>query len=252
MQCPAQRHQGHKQPVTPSGFTLLELLLAVLVGSMVVIVALATYRIVVRSRESALYHSQLLAQGRYTMNRIRDDLANFHRSRSIERMKFLGDRSAETDSDRLIMYVVSDRAVHDQANEADIYELEYYLRKDGGMGNDNHPDGRQGVRAGRRCLLRQCRPVLDQDSARKTGVSVRLAGDVTKLSFEYFDGRQWLKQWLQTDEFPKLVRVSMELYRPDDDYHAIFLSQVVALGPVPRYSEQSQQEKAGIGIEGVE
>ena len=110
------------------GFTLLEVLLATVVGTLVLVVAFLTYRSVATGRELSGYYSEMMAQGRYALGQFRNDLANFYRCRDVSRMRLVGTIGVnQQNSDRLILYVVSDRKVDAETTEGEVYEVEYGL-----------------------------------------------------------------------------------------------------------------------------
>ncbi|GEM_PF-1675274 len=202
-------------------FTLVELLLATVIGALVIAVAVGTLRSVARGREQAEYYSQMLAHGRYAINQIRNDLANFYRCLDARQMCLEGRSggSGAMAADRLRAFVVSDRAVGERLREGDVYEVEYGLREEAG--------GEQ------RYLTRRVAPVSNTAVGNDRGLLSEVSRHVQVLQFDYFDGRTWRRTWGGRADYPSLVRVTVRLAGPDAEDRDITLSQEIALGPLP-------------------
>ena len=203
------------------GFTLVEVLLASIIGSLVAVVAFATFRSVTHSRQMVDYYSQAMAHGRYGLNLIRDDLANFYRSSDPDEMSVEGVKGKLNDrpADRLIMYVVSDRKIKADRSEGDVYEVEY------GLGYSKEKN--------EYFLTRRCGAVEDIKTGNAKGELRRVASYISELKFEYYYGRQWLRQWYQRGAVPEMVRISMQLVDPKGERPTLAMSQVIGFGPLP-------------------
>jgi type II secretion system protein J len=216
------------RPLKNSGFTLVELLIATVIGALVVVVAIATFRSVSRSRETARYYSDVMAQGRYALDQIRDDLANFYRSSDPEQMRLTGIKGGtiEQPADRLIMCVVSDRPLKSRIGESGIYEVEYGLSL-----SELNGENPQGI------LARRCAALTYPEQINQQGMLTQIAGAVTSLKFEYFDGTSWYRQWQSPPEPPRLIRVSIILADEHAERKSILLSQEISLEPLPVMSD---------------
>ena len=221
------------------GFTLLELLLATVVGALVIVAALVSLRQVSRSRAEAQYYSDISAHGRYALNRIRDDLANFYRSLNSEEMRFLGaEGGTESEAtDRLRVQVVQEVWREGKPSEglSDIYEVEYGLCED--------------LAAGGTFLARRCGAIEEAAIGNEGGTLTRVADFITSIRFEYFDGTDWQRNWEQRQGIPALVRVSLvladhkrPLYRP------VHISQMISLEPIPTRSIEIEDGNRTTGI----
>ncbi len=222
------------------GFTLLELLLATSIGALVIVVALVSLRQVSRSRAEAQYYSDISAHGRYALNRIRDDLANFYRSLNLENMRLIGVEGGteEQATDRLLMQVVQEGWFHGKPSEgqSDIYEVQYGLCEDAAEG---------GTFLGRRCG-----PIEETDLGNERGTLTRVANFITSIRFDYFDGNDWQRKWEERQGIPKMVRVSLVLAdskRPL--YQPIHISQTIALEPIPTQTIEIEDGDRTAGIQ---
>ena len=198
------------------GFTLVEFLLAMLLGVLVVVVSLAVFRNVTRNRQMIQDTSELIGQGRYGLNHIRRDLANFHHSADAGQMRLVGVRreSVEGRRDRLLIRVESgDRARREETGMG-VYEVEYGLVK---------REGTEEI-----FLARRSRRVLGETGEERGGLISYITGGVSELSFAYFDGEQWQGRWEQS-HLPVLVRVELLLSDQAKRVNEIPMSQIVSL-----------------------
>jgi len=210
-----------------NGFTLLELLLATVVGALVIVAAMVSLRQVSRSRAEAQYYSDISAHGRYALNRIRDDLANFYRSLNPEEMRLIGaEGGTEAEAtDRLRVQVVQEGWREGKPSDglSDIYEVEYGLC--------------ENLATGGTFLARRCGAIEETAIGNEGGTLTRVADFITSIRFEYFDGADWQRNWEQRQGVPTMVRVSLVLADPKRPlYRPIRISQIISLEPIPTRS----------------
>jgi general secretion pathway protein J len=199
-----------------AGFTLVEILLATIIGAMIAVAAFAVFRSVTGNRDTLEYYAKIMANGRYALNLVRDDLANFYRAEDPEMTRLRGvKRDMEGKSaDRLIIYVVSEQKVREGAQEGDVYEVEYGISED--------------TENGISFLARRCGAVEDKIIGNSGGIMTRVARYIDELKFEYFDGRDWQRQWQQTD-LPQRVRITLKLLDAESNHSSLEMSQEVSL-----------------------
>lgn len=217
------RNRSPRLPVhrhATAAFTLAEVLAAVMVGTMVVIVALVTLRQVSNSRALVTEYSDLHAAGRYALNRMRHDLANVYRGAEIGEVRFSGTRAGlgPTAGSRLMFLAVLDQPIGSREVRGDTYAVEYRLLQDD---------------QGAAFLGRRCAPAEDLTAAAGAGVLTRLATNVTDLNFAYYQDGIWHEQWDPGRELPGMVRVDLKLTAPQENGSTVSLSQVIALSPRP-------------------
>jgi len=203
-----------------NGFTLVEVLLASIIGSLVVLVALGTFRSLSRDQQMLEHYSQVMAQGRYALNQIRNDLANFYRCLDEQKMRLEGKKSVANgrDTDRLVIYTISDRTLKANKTQPEVFEVEYGMFSRGDVESF--------------FLARRCGPVEDESLGNDGGVMVLVSDKISDLKFEYYDGLQWQRQWQQPNQLPWMVRVSIKLFDQDGQGSEITLSQQIALKPM--------------------
>jgi len=205
---------------TMKGFTLVEVLLAAVVSAFIVILTLATYRSVVSFSTDLQSHTEILSQGRYAAHHIRRDLANFFRSPLPAQMRLQGFKAGSDDypQDGIIFYVVRDQPSHQKHSVADVYEVEYGLVAD---------EQSEMYYLGRRWAS-----VKQLDTGNPGGKLVHLAGYVSTLGFEFYDGKSWQRGWSH-NQLPKMVRVTFKLDDPRGSRPPIVFDQKIALAPSP-------------------
>ena len=198
------------------GFTLVEFLLATLLGALVVVVSLAVFRTVTRNRQMIQDSSELLGQGRYGLNHIRRDLANFHQGGDAGQARLVGVRreTVEGRRDRLLIWVEAGGETGREESGTGVYEVEYGLVK------------REGT--GEIFLARRSQRVHGEVGREYGKIVSYLAGDISELRFAYYDGVQWQGKWDQAD-LPLLVRVELVLSDSEKPAREIPISQIVAV-----------------------
>jgi len=204
------------------GFTLVEALLATIIGALVVVVAFATFRSVNRNRAMLYHYEEVMAHGRYALRRIRLDLANFYLGENAAERRFRGVKGQidGRPADRMTLFVISDRKVHPQQKEGDLYEVEY--------GISENPD------TGILFLSRRCAPVEDRELGNERGTLTRLARHIRSLTFEFDDEGRWQRQWRDMEHWPRRVRITLLLQDPDQEFPELEMSREIALGPFRR------------------
>ena len=199
-----------------AGFTLVEVLLATVVGAVAVIVALGLYGGVCDQGKAVERSVSMAARGRYALGQIRDDLANVYwgSDRQVRGLEGSAGGDAKRPADRLVMYVLGGRATEGGQEEGDVRQVEYRLsgREDeGGM------------------LERRSRAVGRTGEAVADGGGVVIGKGIGGLRFDYFDGEQWQRQWQGVSDRPQLVRVTLEIVDGDDVGERVEVSQEVGL-----------------------
>ncbi len=214
-----------------SGFTLVELMLATVIGSLVVVVALSAYRNVSHSRAEADYYSRLMAHGRYALDHIRNDLANFYPDKTESGISFVGTpttTAADNHADRLRFYIAAEPKIEKNLDlytvgspedtAGDLYEIEYQLKF--------NEDDKTAA------LYRRIGPLINPQQGNPGGRSTQIAQNIKSLQFEYYEKSSdlWISQWQNDQAAPELVRVSMLLSDDSQNkYKPVMLSQEIAL-----------------------
>ncbi len=213
---------GQAMPVSRryQGFTLLEVLLAAVIGAFILLVALVAFRTVTVSRDELQIYSDLQARGQAIYRQMQKDLAGFYRSNQPEQMKIVCETVQYNNrpADRLLFYRINDPVINQQNNvSGDLFEIEY---------------GLVGVSENQVYLGRRAAPVTKADDGNDRGVVTRLAEGVIALAFEFYDGRTWQHGWNSEINIPSMVRLNMVLTDREGKIELPF-SHEFSLEPIP-------------------
>jgi type II secretion system protein J len=183
------------------GFTLVELLLATVIGAFIAAVAVAALRTVSASAEMVDQNVRAAAEVRFAANLIARDLMNFYRDDENEKMRLIGGtrESGEGMVSWLVLYsVVRAKARLDQP-ESDVYEVEYSLEKE----------------KGKSILYRRVWPNPDIEAEPGGLVSV-IAEEIEHFGVRFFDGQEWQFEWPEEmRSIPELVEVTIAARQPE-------------------------------------
>jgi type II secretion system protein J len=187
--------QYHKN----KGFTLLEVMVAAVIGAFIALVAVGSLRAVTTAREQVNFNIAASDELRFAAKMLRNDFANFYRAGDIEDMKLEG---LVTGSDQnpitsVTMYTVCEQKARRDQPEGDMYEVQYYLLYEEDQSS----------------LMRRVCPVvgIEEDEETEGGMLTRIAEGVGGFEIRYYNGYEWLQSWsLETESMlPELIEVSL-------------------------------------------
>jgi len=181
--------------VKKSGFTLVEVLLASMIGAFVALVAVGTLRAISASAEMIENNISTSSEARFASKVIARDLLNLYRDTDLEKAKLVG-LAQETGRDVvscLSFYTVGRTKARIDQPEGDVYEVEYYLLKE----------------QEKRALMRRMWPNPDKD-APPGGIMTAIAEYIDVFQVRYFDGEDWQLEWPEDmKSLPELVEVTI-------------------------------------------
>lgn len=183
-----------------SGFTLVEVLVASMIGAFVALAAVGTLRTIAASAEMVDSNIRTAAEVRFASNTVARDLMNLYRDKDIESMRLIGgiEESSEDVVSWLTLYTVGRAKARIDRPEGDIYEVEYYLLR----------DGEKSV------LMRRLWPNPDKESE-PGGMLTVIAEDIGVFVVSFFDGEEWQVEWPeQMKSIPELVEVTVAAKQP--------------------------------------
>ena len=113
------------------GFTLIEILVASIIGVFVAVVAVGTLKAVSVNSERVCKNINKAAEIRFASKRIAADLVNLYRDRDLRNTKFVGtiQDPKRGGGSWLTFYTISRVKARASQPEGDVYEVEYYLVK---------------------------------------------------------------------------------------------------------------------------
>lgn len=191
------------------GFTLLELIIAMAIAATIALILYSTLATAFRARTTALDQTSSMREAAIALDLIESDIENARQPVYPEPTapagRMFGPMFGEADS--LSLYTLG-------------RDVQAAATTNGDAAGDVFADGvrqvvfsRTSADGAANVLTRGVqRNVLASSQAEFEDES--LAGDVTALAFEYFDGIQWLDTWHSDDEdglLPLAVRVSIDI-----------------------------------------
>ena len=192
-----------KMDVRKSGFTLVEVLLASMIGAFVALVAVGTLRAISASAEMLENNISTSSEARFASKMIARDLMNLYRDKNSKRSKLVGlvEKTDEGLVSCLSFYTVGRTKARTEEPEGDVYEVEYYLcsRKAGSLLKKEDKSA----------LMRRLWPNPDKD-AQPGGIMTAIAEDIDVFEVKYFDGEEWQIEWPEElESLPELVEVTI-------------------------------------------
>ena len=184
-----------KPGVRKNGFTLVEVLLASMIGAFVALVAVGTLRAISASAEMLENNISTSSEARFASKLIARDLMNLYRDRSSRRYKLVGmvEKTSAGVVSCLSFYTVGRIKARVEEPEGDIYEVEYYLQR----------------KEDKRALMRRLWPNPDKD-AQPGGILTAIAEDIDVFEVKYYDGENWRMEWPEElRALPEMVEVTI-------------------------------------------
>lgn len=181
-----------------SGFTLVEVLAAAMIGAFVAAVAIASLRTVAAARQKVDINIASADEMRFAAAMIQNDLANLYRDRDTNFMEIEGGFGDDENSPvtTLKMNIVSPVKARFDGIESDFYEVEYFITK-----NDD-----------KSYLMRRICPLVgnERDDQKPLGVMTPIAENIYEFIIMYHDGVEWQNQWPEElDTLPSLIEVTL-------------------------------------------
>ncbi|MHC4497761.1 MAG: prepilin-type N-terminal cleavage/methylation domain-containing protein, partial [Planctomycetota bacterium] len=157
-----------------SGFTLVEVLVASVMGAFIVFVAVGTLKTISASAKVVDSSAYTAAMVRFASGMVARDLANLYRDEDIKSMKLVG--AVEGSGDRmasyLTLYTVGRVKARIDQPEGDVYEVEYYISREGEKS----------------ALMRRLWPNPDKE-AEPGGMLTEIAENIDVFQVMFFDGK---------------------------------------------------------------
>jgi len=220
-----------------TGFTLVEVMVAVTIGGFIMLVAVGTLKAITSSAEMVDTNISAAAEVRFAMNLIARDLVNFYRDENNENTKLIGitEESADGNVSYMVFYTVNRMKARAEQPEGDIYEVEYSLLQ----------DGEQSL------LMRRLWPNPNEEYE-PGGILAVIAEDIGIFEVRYFDGEEWTNEWPEEmEELPQLIEVSIvgkEQSRGSPAMESIMINLTRSVTAAMAASESSEEGgQGGVG-----
>jgi type II secretion system protein J len=218
--------------VRESGFTIVEVLVASVIGAFVALVAVGTLRAVSASSEMIDNNIATSSEARFAARMIAQDLMNLYRDNDSRKTKLVGlaEEMERRTTSYLCLYTVGRTKARIAEPEGDVYEVEYSLR----------------TKDERRALTRRIWPNPDKD-ALPGGILTEIAQDIDLFEVGYYDGEKWQSEWPEEMEsLPRLVEVTIVASRRGREDSAME-SFVVSFPRSPWRNVTTAEEEEGEG-----
>ena len=219
-----------------TGFTLVEVMVAVTIGGFIMLVAVGTLKAITSSAQMVDTNISAAAEVRFAMNLISRDLVNFYRDENNENTKLIGitEESADGNVSYVVFYTLNRMKARADQPEGDIYEVEYSLMQDGEKS----------------FLLRRLWPNPNTEyDDEPHGIQAVIAEDIEIFEVSYFDGEQWQMEWpIESRGLPAMVRVNIAS-RQSQQQKGVLESFVVNF---PRLGARNSQSDSSEENEGTE
>jgi general secretion pathway protein J len=199
-------HPAPASWTAPAGFTLIEVLLALMVSALVLVTISFVFAGALRLQESASANVDQSLPIERALTLMRRDLKNAVPPGGLLAGPMQsGSLAGGVDANEGIQIYTTTGLITPNAPWAEIQKVTYGLQAP----NDSTNNGKDLVRTVTRNLLSTA--TEDEDDQ-------FLASGVQSLTFSYFDGANWLDTWDDTTEtnLPVAVRVSVQLAAKDD------------------------------------
>jgi hypothetical protein len=195
------------------------------ISSLLVLSIVSATRSLAGARERVDRQTGRLMEARHGLQEIASVLRNVRRDYNRREPAVLGyHESGEMGSDRINLLVVSDRRSRPEGAESDQYEVSFYLWKP----------------AGQMLPYLMCRKdhALDE-YPEEGGMASVVAEGVVGLTFEYFNGTDWQKEWSELElEPPEAVRVTIAVVEMGNERTANPPDPMVLSTVVPIHMER--------------
>lgn len=189
------------------GFTLVEIMVASVIGAFIAAVTVGTLKAVSASAQMVNDNIEAAAEMRFASKRITTDLVNLYRDVDFRNTKFIGFVDSEQAGSRLIFYTVNRAKARAAEPEGDVYEVEYYITADDEKSY----------------LMRRVWPNPEKDID-GSGILTTIAEGIDIFNVRYFDGQQWVGEWdEERRNVPELVEVTFAS-KPGEKKEAVMKS----------------------------
>ena len=237
----APRITDHVRPAVPQsrrGFTLIEVMLAIMIFAMVLTAMYTIWFGIVRGQRTVEAIASEVQRSRIAMRTLEDAfLSAVMYTENSRYYYFIADSSGDMAGVSMVSRLPSSFPGVGRYGDQIVRRVTFATRP--------------GTNGASELVMSQMPMLLDTNNSSVTPYSLVLARDVTLFALDFWDMRknEWVTEWINTNQLPRLVRISLGLGKvggiagkPQD-----LISRVVAL---PAISVAGVQAAAGPGFPG--
>lgn len=201
------------------GFTLIEVMLSLTIGTLLVVSIVSSTRMMTSARERVDRRARRMIEVRSAMATIVAALRNVRLDPTRDKPVLIGTSNPDADSDEIVLQVYCDRRARPDGAEGDLYEMAFYTVQRPGR---DWPD-----------LVCRKDHALDDDPLDGGIISV-VAEGIVALTFSYCRDGEWEEQWPESEQKPpQAVRVTLAAVIPDERPRSEPPGRVVISAVVP-------------------
>lgn len=192
------RKRGQSRAGRPAGFTLLEMLIAISIFSLVLVAIYSSWTAILRSTKSGLRAAATVQRSRIVVRVLEDSLGSaMSFAANIPYYGFV----AENGSEPTLSFVARLSKSFPRSGkfgDLDVRRVTFAVES--------------GPMSSRQLVLRQCPLLMDWDVDEKNHPLV-LAKNVREFHLQFWDQRhqEWVEEWKQTNAMPRGIMVTLKL-----------------------------------------
>ncbi len=197
------RHRAFRAPRSNGAFTLVEILIAIGILTMVIAGIFSSWTAILRGRKVGIDAAATAQRSRIVVRILEDSLASAQSFALNQQYYTFVAENGDGASLTFVARLAKSFPRGGKFGDFDLRRLTFSLES--GQGND------------RQLVLRQNPVLTDMDTDEKEHPLV-LAKNVKEFQLEFWDMRanDWIDEWTQTNALPKLVKVSLKLASTSD------------------------------------
>lgn len=214
------------------GFTLLEVMLASVMGAFIALVAIGTLQTVTAAKERIEANTTCADELRFAADMVHDDLVNLYRDTDAAKVKLVGilEDAGDGITMNLTMHVVGTAKARSTQPEGDLYEVQYFLH----------------IEEEKSALMRRWCPIvgIEDDTQTQGGILTVIAENIVGFDMRFFDGSEWQIEWpSELNSLPHLVEVILTAHTGGDEEKPLVMARNFIVS-FPRLAEQVQSGSA--------
>lgn len=185
-----------------AGFTLIEIMVATAIASIIMVMMYASYRSIFNSIMRSTGHAEFYENVNLAISKIDQDISNTYYAKNNKNIRF----TCEDEGGNSVLTLASvnhtDTSISGSLNTpnhvSDVREVSYYLKQD-------------RATAGLFTLIKKEKINYWEEEAIDGGTENILLPNVVSLKFDFHRGEQWDENWdsTQNNQIPRAVRTTL-------------------------------------------